>query len=472
MLLDLKALARAFFRSVPAAATPDPAPVEAGFAQAVALHQRGELADAEAAYAAVLSADPDHCGALGMLGILAYQTSRPGRAVDLLSRAVAIDPGQPGVHSNLALALNAVGRGRDAIASCDRAIALDPGCVEAHSNRGNSLWGLGRREEALDSYARALALDPGHAQTHWNEGFLRLQLGQYETGWQKQEWRWQLPLLAASRRDFTQPAWLGRDSLAGKTILLHAEQGFGDTLQFCRYAPLVAARGATVVLEVQPPLKSLLASLEGVSRVIARGEALPPFDTHCPLWSLPLAFGTRLETIPAGPGYIRPPPETVTRWRDRLGPRTVPRIGFAWRGSNADWRSVPLAGLVPLLAADAQFLCLQKDLTAADRELLGRHRNVQAFDHELADFSDTAALIELADLVITIDTSVAHLAGAMGRPAWILLPFNPDWRWLLDRTDSPWYPSARLFRQPAPDDWAGALGRIALDLPEKITELS
>lgn len=464
MLRTLHALVRGLFGRDPGPApeTASTPPAEALFQQALVLHQQGEVDKAEAIYIAALALDAGHFGALSCLGILALQAGRPGRAVELLRHAIEVDPGQAGVRSNLALALNEVGAGREAIESCDRAIALDPGCVEAHSNRGNSLWGLGHRDEALQSYARALALQPDHAQTHWNEGFLRLQLGQFEAGWPKQEWRWRLPHLATSRRDFSQPLWLGKEDIAGKTILLHAEQGLGDTLQFCRYAKLVAARGAKVVLEVPKPLKALLAGLEGVSQLVERGEPLPAFDCHCPVMSLPLAFGTTLATVPAERRYLRCDPAAVAHWRAQLGPATPPRIGLVWLGTVQS-RSVPLAKLLELVGPHAQFFSLQKDVTAADQALLDAHPEVMQVGRDVRNFAD-APLFELMDLVITVDTSTAHLAGALGRPTWVLLAYNPDWRWLLEREDCPWYPGMRLFRQAAPEDWTGVVTRVAREL--------
>lgn len=458
MLLNLKALARALFGTGAPAGAPAPGPVPPGFEQALAFHQRGALVDAEAAYASVLAADPGHFGALSMLGVLAFQTGRAQRAVDLLGQAAEVDPGQAGVHSNLALALNAVGRGRDAIDSCDRAIALDPACVEAYSNRGNSLWGLGRREEALQSYARAIALDPGHAQTHWNEGFLRLQLGQFEAGWPKLEWRWQLPHTAADRRTFTVPLWLGKEDVAGRTILLHAEQGLGDTIQFCRYAKLVAARGATVVMEVQKPLKDLMSGLQGIAQVVARGEPLPAFDLHAPLMSLPLALGTTLQTIPAENQYVHCAAPALEHWAQKLGPPARPRIGLVWQGTATN-KSVPLRKMLSLVTPAAEFFSFQHGASVADQALLDARPDVRQDAAGLRDFGD-APLLALMDLVVSVDTSVAHLSGALGRPTWVPLPHNPDWRWLLDREDCPWYPEMRLFRQPAPEDWDSVLERI------------
>jgi len=461
MISTLASLVKSFFGKVPKEDATPPAG-DAAFAQAIALHQQGALDRAETLYAEALAAEPRHFGALSMLGVLCYQTNRAQRAVELLSRAVAIDPGQPGTHSNLALALNAVGRGRDAVESCDRAIAIDPACVEAYSNRGNSLWGLGRRDEALESYARALASDPDHAQTHWNEGFLRLQLGQFDAGWPKQEWRWHLPHLAASRRPFTQPLWLGKEDVAGRTLLLHAEQGLGDTIQFCRYAKLVAILGARVVLEVQPPLKGLLANLEGVNQLVARGEPLPPFDLHTSLMSLPLALGTKLDAIPSESAYVRCDPDAILRWREKLGPSTLPRIGLVWQGT-ADNKSVPLAQMLGLASPVAQFFSFQQGVSVADQALLDSHPEIRQDAAGLRNFAD-APLLALMDLVISVDTSVAHLAGAMGKATWVPLPYNPDWRWLLEREDCPWYPGMRLFRQPAPEDWGSVIAQVRKEI--------
>ena len=443
-------------------AEPSSALAETTFREAIALHQQGRLAEAEALYAKVLELQPRHAAALNFLGVLAYQDERAARSVELIGQAIAIDPSQAGFHSNLALSLNAVGRGREAIESCDRAIALDANRVEAHSNKGNSLWGLGLREEALASYARALAIQPDHAQTHWNEGFLRLQMGQFETGWKKHEWRWSLPHVAVHKREFAQPLWLGKEDLHGKTILLHAEQGFGDTIQFCRYAKLVAKRGAIVILEVQKPLKDLLKTAKGVSYLVAKGDPLPAFDYHCPLLSLPLAFGTTLKTIPAERHYLRCDSSLVAEWRERLGPRTRPRVGLVWKASN-DRRSVPLAKLLEVVTADKQFFSLQNEVSSEDQALLDTRADIVQMTAGLRNFAD-APLVELMDVVVTVDTSMAHLAGALGRPVWVLHPFNPEWRWLLDRSDTPWYPSARLFRQPAPDDWAGVVASVREEL--------
>jgi hypothetical protein len=272
----------------------------------------------------------------------------------------------------------------------------------------------------------------------------------------------------APRKDLRRPLWLGETPLAGKTILLHAEQGLGDTVMFARYAPLLARGGAKVVLEVQPELKTLLAGLEGIVSVLARGEPPPPFDLHCPLASLPLAGKTELSNVPADVPYLRAPKAHMEKWRPRLESLTAPRVAFAWSGRathlNDRNRSLPLSQLEPLLSANARFVSVQRDLRPADAERLQQNTGITHLGDELADFADTAAVLTLCDLVICVDTSVAHVAGALGRPTFVLLPFQPDWRWTLDRDRSPWYPAMKLFRQPAPGDWSSVIVRVRDEL--------
>jgi hypothetical protein len=388
---------------------------------------------------------------------------RSREALASFEQALSIKPGNVGALNNRGIALRNLGRHAEALASYDQALSYEPDYVDALCNRGNILQHLRRYEEALDSYARALLVDPGHAPTHWNESQCRLLLGDFTRGWSKYEWRWKTEQ-ATQIRNFAQPLWLGRESLAGKTILLHAEQGFGDTLQFCRYAALVSANGARVVLEVQPALKGLLGGLAGVDCIVARGEALPEFDFQCPLLSLPLAFNTMPDTIPAAAEYIQSDPALRNRWGGRLGKAQGPRIGLVWGGSgglrNDQRRSLALAELADLDFGDAQLVCLQKEIDPRDQPALDRRGDIVFLGNELADFADTAALVDLMDLVITVDTAVAHLAGAMGKEVWILLPHAPTWRWLLERQDSPWYPSARLFRATGRDDFASAVRQV------------
>ncbi|HSY29200.1 MAG TPA: glycosyltransferase family 9 protein, partial [Burkholderiaceae bacterium] len=269
-------------------------------------------------------------------------------------------------------------------------------------------------------------------------------------------------------RKFRRPLWLRKERLDGDTILLHGEQGYGDMIQFCRYVPLVAELGAKVLLEVPRPLARLMENLEGVDEVIVRGDQLPDFDYHCPLMSLPLAFDTRLETIPAKIPYLAANSGGRSVWQERLGDKSGPRIGIAWSGNpvhdNDRNRSIALDDFIEIVSESAQFVCLQKEVRPADHALLQQRSEILTFNEGVSDFQDTAELIANMDLVISVDTSVAHLAGAMGKPVWILLPFNVEWRWFLDRSDSPWYPTARLFRQQTPGNWKPVLAAIAREL--------
>ena len=322
-----------------------------------------------------------------------------------------------------------------------------------------------RFEAALECYDRVRALQPDFVDAHYNKSLCRLLTGDLVRGFATHEWRWETAQHRSFKRDFKQPLWTGGEDIAGKTVLLHAEQGFGDTIQFCRYAPLVAARGARVVLEVQEPLFALMTGLQGVAELRARGEVLPDFDLHCPLLSLPRAFATRLETVPATVPYLRAAPEKTAHWGERLGVKARPRIGLAWSGrpthKNDHNRSIELAVFLQIFAGiEADLVSLQREMRDADAELLRTRGGVVHFGADLKDFADTAALIVNLDLVVAVDTSVVHLAGALGKPVWVLLPFIPDWRWLLDRPDSPWYPTARLFRQDDSRQWDGVIARV------------
>jgi len=277
--------------------------------------------------------------------------------------------------------------------------------------------------------------------------------------------------LNLSKRNFARPLWLGAERIDGTTMLLHHEQGLGDAIRFCRYVPLVAARGARVIIEVEEPLRQLMSGLAGVSHCVSKGEALPDFDLHCPLLSLPLAFETRLDTIPSTTPYLRAPAHGQD-WEARLGPKDRPRIGLVWSGNprhrDDRKRSIELNALSPLFDVAATFVSLQKDLRAGDEAVLMERSDIIKLGQSLGSFADTAALLSHLDLVISVDTSVAHLAGAFGRPVWVLLPLVPDWRWLLDRDDSPWYPTARLFRQTDTSDWRGVVKRVRTALHDLV----
>jgi tetratricopeptide (TPR) repeat protein len=420
--------------------------------------------EALASYNRAIELRPDFAVAHYNRGNVLQYLNRYDEALASYERALAVLPDFAEALSNRGNVLQRLKRFEEAVASYDRALISRPHFSEALSNRGAALQELKRYDEALASFQGAVKVTPDYGDAHFNEALCRLLIGDFERGWEMLEWRWQSGQLRNDKRIFKQPLWLGKSEIAGKTILLHSEQGFGDTIQFSRYVPLVAERGARVILDVQEPLKDLMTGLVGTTQVVARGSALPDFDVHCPLLSLPLAFGTRLETIPPAVPGLRASPQVVMDWDSRLGPKRRPMIGVAWSGlpshTNDHNRSMRLSALLPLLEVDATFVSLQKDVHPEDATTLKKRNDILHFGNEIRNFSDTAALISNLDLVISVDTSVAHLAGTMAKPAWVLLPFTSDWRWLIDRDDSPWYPTARLFRQDDTRAWDSVIARV------------
>jgi tetratricopeptide (TPR) repeat protein len=437
------------------------------------LKELKRFAEALTSYDRAVALRPDYPEAHSNRGHALHELERFEDALASFERALALRPDHVAALTNRAATLHALKRFDEALESCARALALRPDDVEALLNHGTALSELGRNDAALAAYDRALAVRPDMPEVHWNQATLRLLTGDFARGWAEYEWRWKREAMAAAMRDFARPLWRGEE-LAGKTVLLHSEQGFGDAIQFCRYAPLVAARGAQVILEVEKPLQALMQSLAGPHRVIAKGEPLPDFDMHCPLMSLPLAFDTQLETIPATVPYLHAPAQKAAAWRERLADKPRPLIGLAWSGNAAHprdrERSMALHALAPVLDVAAGFVSLQKDVRSVDAAALAQRGNILQVGDMLGDFSDTAALVAELDLVIAVDTAVVHLAGALGKPVWILVQATPDWRWLLARDDSPWYPTARLFRQDATRTWDGAIARVRDALRQTIAE--
>jgi len=440
---------------------------QAFFSRALVLHAVGHLDEALADFEKALEIQPDYAQAWNNRGVVLQAQLRWNEAATSYARATAAQPDLGQAHYNLGNALSALGRFEEAIASYDVAIALEADTAHAFNNRGLALQELQRSDEALASYDAAIAIQANYADAYWNKAIELLLCGDFAQGWKLYEWRWQRDAFTSRKREFAQPLWLGDAPLAGKTVLLHAEQGLGDSIQFCRYALEVQALGAHVLLEVPRSLMALFATLEGVSEIIEKGAALPQFDYHCPLLSLPLAFQTRLEQLPGHTPYLASTAPQRDRWQRRLGPRTKPRVGLVWSGNALDkndlQRSVRLQDLLPYLSTDFEFICLQKEMRPADQHQI-QTSQIRFFGAQIEDFSDTAALCDLVDLVISVDTSVAHLAGALGKPTWILLSYTPDWRWMLHRDDSPWYPSVRLYRQTQERAWPPVLERMRSDL--------
>jgi cytochrome c-type biogenesis protein CcmH/NrfG len=425
---------------------------------------------AVAAFQTIIRLKPDTPGALNNLGIALQGTGRLDEAIASFRQAIRLKPDLAEAHNNLGNAVEDKGQLDEAIASFRQAIRLKPDLADAHNNLGNALTDKGRLEEAVPAYGQAIALNPDLSAAHTNLGLALLARGDFRRGLQEYEWRWKCKDFPFSGRNFAQPQWDGCP-LEGRTLVLHAEQGFGDALQFIRYLPLVQQRGGRIVIECPAGLQRLFqTTMAGRCQIVVRGQPLPPFDLHCPILSLPLAFKTTMESIPAEVPYLFADAELVESWRQKLGVSAAGlKVALAWAGNpkvkGDRTRSMSLDRLAPLWeVGGATFYSLQKGAAAVRADQPPAGQPLVNLAPELHDFADTAAVMGLMDLVITTDTSVAHLAGALGRPVWVMLRFMPDWRWFLDRDDSPWYPTMRLFRQTTPGDWLDVVQRVAKHL--------
>ena len=415
-------------------------------------HRRNEVTAAERFYRQALALAPDHPLALHYLGVALYQQKRLDEAVPLLDRAALLAPAEPEFHNNRGLALAASLRDAESVGAYRRALELNPLHAGAWSNLGLALQAAGDIEGAIDAFHRGLAVAPDFAPLHWNLALAWLLVGDYARGFAEYEWRLRTPELAAQLRVYAGPRWDGGDP-SGRTILVTAEQGLGDTIQFMRFASSLADRGARVVAVVPAPLRRLASTVRGVAQSVAIGEPLPAYDAYVPLMSLPHILAIRLDHVAGEPRYMHA--ETMPLPGDALN------VGIAWAGAPENTlnarRSIALAMLAPLFdIPGVRLYSLKRDgeaLTAADEPWSGRLVGVPS----RGDFDTMASLVASLDLVISVDTSLAHLAGALGKRVFVLLSYVPDWRWMLERTDSPWYPTARLFRQRAPGDWTSAI---------------
>jgi len=451
---------------------------DAAFRCAVLLHELEQHKDALSYLDRCEELQPHHAMTLYMRARTLRDLKNYPEAIAASEQAEALAPVDADVFNNAGIILQLLGRDGEAIEKFDRAIGLRPGFVDAISNRSGSLMQAHRFDEALSGYALAKSLAPDDANIDWNVSLLHLLTGNFEAGWAGRESRWTKRTAPVPYPVFQSPMWSGQDSVNGKTILIYADEGLGDTIQFARYIPLLAAYGARVILVADDKLHSLLARLPGVALCLPKSARdVPRFDFHCALSSLPLAFGTRIDTIPASRSYLPAVSEAARQaWEARLGPHARLRIGLVWSGNqlhvNDHNRSIPLKVMTRLMSHDAQYVSLQRDPRPADAALLEQRPDIVDPSGELTDFSATAALIACLDLVITVDTSVAHLSAALGRPTWILVPYTPDYRWLLDRDDSPWYPTVRLFRQDEQRDYESVIDRINAALAEQVLEFA
>lgn len=441
------------------------------YQRALSLHHAGKLADAEGLYKTLLDYFPNQIEIITTLGIVLLQQGCSEAGFQQLKRSLNLNPNQPAALYNMAVELQKLTRLDEALACYNQTLRLNPNDINALINRGNTLKDLKQYQEAIDSFEKALALEPNIPSAHWNKALTHILLGEYEQGWKEYEWGWQCGERGKPRQ-YSQPTWLGDKPIAGKTILIHPEQGFGDLIQFCRYLPMLEKLGAKVILEAPASLVELMASLSPTVSVIKEGDALPTFDMVCPVMSLPLALKTTLETIPASTPYLSVSDAKKQYWQAKLGAKTKPRIGIVWSGSMTNQidnnlcarRNIPLTELKPLFELPLEFHVLQKDIRPEDKPTLESLAQLHCHQDELQDFADTAAIIQEMDLVISVCTSVAHLAGALGHQTWVLLPYSADYRWMTNENDSPWYPSVQLIRSEKIGDWSEVISQLTARL--------
>ena len=401
-------------------------------------------------------------------GNVLCETKRYNDAANAYDKALQFSPDLTSAWLGHGDVYAAQGRYQEARSAYDTVIALDPNLPNGWTGRGGIFFSLGRYDDALRCYEKAISLDPEFAESHFAKAQILLLRGDFKEGWRLFEWRWKTRIRAFSGRNFSQKLWLGDDTIGGKTILVHSEQGFGDSIQFYRYLQKLEPLNCKIIFQTPATLYNLFKAQNPSFKIIVQGDEIPECEFHCPLMSLPLAFRTEIDTIPARIPYLTAPPEKAAMWREKLGRKTKPRIGLCWSGSPGSMndlrRTMPLEVLLPVLTADAEWHSLQKDIRDRDRYSLDSTPCIKDHAQDITDFTDTAALIGELDLVISVDAVVGHLAGAMGVRLWSLQPFVPDFRWLQDRQDSPWYPTARLFRQRSSGDWIGVIDRVRSQL--------
>nr|WP_213741244.1 tetratricopeptide repeat-containing glycosyltransferase family protein [Bradyrhizobium sp. dw_411] len=440
------------------------------------LRKQGRNEEALKIFDKAVQLEPANAELWTNLGHVLMELERPADALLSFRHATTLNPDHWAAVNGCGSALHKMDRVEEALNAFERALRLRPDFLPSLKTKAHLLAYLHRFEEVVATYEDIKKLEPDNAETDWNLALVHMLTGNFEAGWAGREARRSVPYFSISHPKTSKPMWLGQEPVEGKTILVYADEGLGDSIQFVRYVPMLVARGARVILVVQKPLLPLLSGIPGVSQCLPTSVGtLPAFDMHCPICSLPMAFGTRLDTIPSTTSYLPGPEADRLRvWEDRLGPRDSLRVGLVWSG-NPDHRddhnrSIPLQALLHLLDVDATFVSLQKDPRPDDKAALRERPGIVDLTADLTDFGETAALVSCLDLVITVDTSVAHLAAALGRPTWILLPYTPDYRWLLDRDDSPWYPSVRLFRQTETRNYAEVIDRVRVELLNLISE--
>jgi len=452
---------------------PDSAPTYCNLGNVLAA--KGKIDQSILCFRQAMLVQPDFSDAAHNLSTICMKAGRSKDAVAALRDLLRLRPTAHEAHNSLGIALCNLNRFSEGIGSFRRALGLKPENPSVYNNLGNALCAIGLYDEAIGAYHRALVLRPSYPAAHLNLGMILLLKENYVRGWPEYEWRWRLDDPRA-RLVLNTPWWDG-GLLRGRTILLHSEQGFGDTIQMSRYIPQVAAQGAKIIFICQPPLADLMRQLPGISHMVFPNQPVPPHDVHCPMLTLTGVMGTTHLTIPKQAPYITADPARVRFWKSRVPPDKKLKVGLVWAGqpthANDHNRSITLAHLNPLADIEHIWFCsLQKGKAAQQIYVRSNALRLDNWEKELRDFGDTAALIANLDLVICVDTAVAHLAGALGKPVWVLLPFVPDWRWMLQREDSPWYPTMRLFRQPSFGDWNSLIGKVAEALGQKTRGLA
>jgi len=441
----------------------------------VTYYKLEQYEEALKSYGHALELNPNNADVHFSRGVTYYELGQYEEALKSYDHAIELCPNQANVYSNRGIVFKSLKRYEEAFKNIDFAIKLKPDLAAAFSNQGLVHGELKEYEEACKSYDRAIKLEPNIGDAYWNKSNLKILQGCYEEGWRLFEWRWKTTFLKLKPRNFNQPLWLGQEAINNKIILIHHEQGLGDSIQFSRYIALIEKyHPKEIILEAPKSLISILSTLRGNFKIIKLGDPLPYFDYYCPIMSLPLAFKTTLENIPSEMPYLYAEKSKISFWGERLGPKIKPRVGLVWSGfkghKNDHNRSLLFKQLKPIYDLPFEFHCLQKEIREIDLEVLGKEGNIKEHQNELIDFSDTAALISHLDLVVSVDTSVAHLAGALGKKVFLMLPYAPDYRWMDERADTPWYPTMRLFRQPKADDWTSVISEIRLEIKNLLSD--
>lgn len=437
----------------------------------ILLSNKGRNDKAIEMFEKAIELDSNYANAYQNLGIVLKEQGKLDKSLEVLYKAILINPNYVSAYNVLGAVLDKQNKFDEAIKIYKKAIELDPNYCDAYYNLGITFKDLAKLDDAMDMFDKAISINNNHIDSCWNKSLIHLMLGDFEEGFRLYESRWEVKNNLKLKRNYSQPLWLGKESLCGKTILIYSEQGFGDTIQFCRYIDMLKNLECNIIFELESNLISLLSQIKGVDKFISKGEPMPPFDYHCPLLSLPLAFKTSLETIPSSISYLKADINKVESWNNSFGLKRKPRIGIVWSSvsmfKDDSKRSMLLEQFIKCFPEDKyELVCLQKVLKEEDKEFFQQYGKISFYGDKLNDFSDTAGLISCMDLVISVDTSVAHLSGALGIPTWILIPFVADWRWLQNRSDSPWYQSVRLFRQNKMDDWKNVVDDVNTKLKE------